>query len=170
MITSERKIKFVIVEHTPSQTPEQLSKSSNKVIKLYGRGCLIIRVLLMDMEFEKVVEIMGNVELNIAEERELMGEVYRTSRNVEECGIGIVNTLAYSYLISHIVIHLVHFIVMWLNEIPSGKGISKKKSLNEIVIGRHIDLKYHCRVLFELYVEANDNPNITNNTPPRTHE
>ena len=36
MITSARKLRFVTVEHTPSQTSDQLSKSLNKVIKLYG--------------------------------------------------------------------------------------------------------------------------------------
>ena len=51
MITPESKLKFMKVEYLPSQTAEQISKSSNKEIKLYGRGGFIIRVILMDMEF-----------------------------------------------------------------------------------------------------------------------
>ena len=51
MITSGRKLKFVIFEHTPSQTSKQLSKSLNKVIKLYGRGGFVIRMILIDMDF-----------------------------------------------------------------------------------------------------------------------
>ena len=54
------------VEHIPSLTPDQLSKSLNKVIKLYGRGGFIIRVILMDMEFEKVAELLGNIEVKIS--------------------------------------------------------------------------------------------------------
>ena len=38
MIISARKLKFATVEHIPSQTSEQIIKSLNKVIKLYGRG------------------------------------------------------------------------------------------------------------------------------------
>ena len=51
MIKSARKIKFVTVEHITSQKDEQLGKIINKLIKLYGRGRFIIRVILMDMQF-----------------------------------------------------------------------------------------------------------------------
>ena len=53
------------VEHTPSQTSDQLSKSLIKVIKLHGRVGFIIHMILVDMEFEKVAELLGNVEVNI---------------------------------------------------------------------------------------------------------
>ena len=51
MITSERNIKFATVEHIPIQTTDNISKSLNIVVKLYGQGGFIIRVILMDMEF-----------------------------------------------------------------------------------------------------------------------
>ena len=35
------------------------------MIKLYKRGALIIRMILMDMEFEKADELLENVEVNI---------------------------------------------------------------------------------------------------------
>ena len=54
MIASARKLKFVKVEHIPSQTSKQLSKSLNKVIKLYGRGGFIICLIMMDMDFWRV--------------------------------------------------------------------------------------------------------------------
>ena len=66
MITSARKLKLVTVEHIWSQIDEQLSKSLNKVIKLYGRVSFIIRMILIDMEFEKVDELLQNFEFNIA--------------------------------------------------------------------------------------------------------
>ena len=47
MITSARKLKFVTVEHTPSRTADHLRKSLNKLIKLYRRCGLIIRMILM---------------------------------------------------------------------------------------------------------------------------
>ena len=51
MITSERNIKFATVEHIPIQTTDNISKSLNIVVKLYGQGGFIIRVILTDMEF-----------------------------------------------------------------------------------------------------------------------
>ena len=37
LITSETKLKFVAVNNIPSQTEYNISKSLNKVIKLYGQ-------------------------------------------------------------------------------------------------------------------------------------
>ena len=77
IIISARKLKFMTVEHIPSQTVEQLSKSLNKNMKLYGRGGFIIRVILMDMEFDNVARILGNVEVSIAAAREHVVEAER---------------------------------------------------------------------------------------------
>ena len=49
MITSSSKIKFINDENIPIQTAVQLSKSLNKMINLYGRGGLIICVILMEI-------------------------------------------------------------------------------------------------------------------------
>ena len=72
-----------------------------------------------------MAEILGNVKLNIAVSIEHMGEVERTTSTVKERERGIVNTLPYSYLPSQIIIHLVYFIVIWLNAFLDGKGISQ---------------------------------------------
>ena len=64
-------------------------------MKLYGRSGLIICVILMDMDFEKVAEIMVNIEFNIALAREQVVEVERMTRTVKDHGRGILNTLTY---------------------------------------------------------------------------
>ena len=87
MITSEMTLEFVTVDHIRSQKDNQISKSLNKAMNLYGRGGLIIHVILMNMEFKKVAEILGNVEVNISEAREHVGEVDRKIRNVKDHGI-----------------------------------------------------------------------------------
>ena len=63
-------LNYVTVEYIPSQIEYQMSKSWNKVIKLYERGGLIVRMILMDVEFEKVAETLGDVEVNIVVARE----------------------------------------------------------------------------------------------------
>ena len=73
MITSSRNIKLMTVDHILSKTANQISKSLNKFMKLYGRGDFIIPIVLMDMEFEKVAEIFVNVEVDIAVAREHVG-------------------------------------------------------------------------------------------------
>ena len=59
---------------------------------------------------------------------------------------------------------------MWVNALPSSKGASQKYSPREIVTGQHPEFKNHCRVVFRPYVEAHDEPNITNKMAPRIHE
>ena len=122
------------------------------------------------MKFEKVTEFLGNAEANIAAAREHVGEVDITIQTLKEHGRGIVNALTYYYLPSQIIINLVYFIVMWLNEIPSGKGIPQKYPTKEIVTGQHLDFKNHYRVVFWSYVEAHYYPNISNNMASRTDE
>ena len=50
-----------------------LSTSLNEVIKLYGRGCFILHIILIDADFDKVSYKLGEVEVNIALAREHMG-------------------------------------------------------------------------------------------------
>ena len=119
---------YVTVEHITSITSKQLSKRLNKIIKLYGRGNFGICVILTDMEFEKVAEILGNVEVSIASSREHVGDVERRIRIAKERGREIYNTLTYSYLPSNIIIHLVYFIVMWSNTLTYEKWIYQKYS------------------------------------------
>ena len=62
MIISSIDVKFATVEHIPSQTAKQINISLNKLMKLYGRVVLVIRVILVNMKFEKVAGLLGNVE------------------------------------------------------------------------------------------------------------
>ena len=62
MITSASEIKFVIVDYIPINTSVQVRKSLNKLMKLYGIGSFIIPVILKDMEFDNVSEVLGKLE------------------------------------------------------------------------------------------------------------
>ena len=59
LVTSAIKFKLATLKHIPRRTADQLSKISNKVIKLYGRGYLFICVIMMDMEFKTAAENLG---------------------------------------------------------------------------------------------------------------
>ena len=86
MKTSSMKLNLVKVEHILSQIDYQLSKSLNKLIKLYEICDFVIHVILVDMEFEKVSETLGIVEVNIESAREHVVEVERTIIIVKERG------------------------------------------------------------------------------------
>ena len=65
IITSARKIRFGTVKHITNWTAVHLSKILNKVIKSYGRGGFIIRVIMMEIEFNKEADTLVNVEVRI---------------------------------------------------------------------------------------------------------
>ena len=61
LITLSINLKFITIEYIPSWTIYQISKSLNKVIKVYGRGGFVIRVIMKDTEFKKVIDKLGKV-------------------------------------------------------------------------------------------------------------
>ena len=58
LITLSRKIKCVTVEHIRTCTAAQLSNSLAKVCHLYGRASYNVKVILLDMEFESVEDML----------------------------------------------------------------------------------------------------------------
>jgi hypothetical protein len=68
------------------------------------------------------------------------------------------------------VIHLIKFVVMWLNALPHRTGVSQILSPREIVTHIKMDFKKHCRVKFGAYVEASSDEIITNTLRDRTEE
>ena len=53
LTTLSQDIRLFTCEYVPTRTAKQLSKLLEKIVQLYLRGGFIIRVILMDMEFEK---------------------------------------------------------------------------------------------------------------------
>ena len=163
MIPPVRKIIFFTVENIPIRTAGHLTKGLNKVIKLCGRGGLIIHTIFMDMNFEKMADMLVKIEARITAAREHVGEVERKIRTAKVCGRLIINALPHYCLSTKINIHLVSFLIMWLNALPSGNGISQKYSPREIVTELNLGFKKNCKVGFGSYVESHYEPNITNN-------
>ena len=58
------------------------------MIKLYEIDGFIIYVIMIEMGFDKVAEIMGNGEVNISEAREHVLEVKKMIGTVKDCGGG----------------------------------------------------------------------------------
>ena len=50
-------------EYIPTKTAAHISSSLKKV-KLYARNGFFVNVVMMDMEFEKVSDKIGNTEVN----------------------------------------------------------------------------------------------------------
>ncbi len=121
---------------------------------------------MMDQEFDKVKDACKMVEINTTAARKHVGKIERFIRTIKERSRALVLDLPYTMLPCQVVIHLVYFAVLWLNSLPAAAGVSDKYYPREIVLSRKLDFKKHCKTTFGSYVEAHDNPTITNTMRP----
>ena len=130
-----------------------------------------MHVVLMDMEFEKIKDEFMLVYINTTAAREHVGEIECRIHIIKERCRAIIGTLPYSYYHKQVIIHLMYFVIMFLHVIPDPKnGVSGQFSPREIVTGRKLSAKLHCRVLFGEYIEASQDDVVTNDaTKLRKH-
>ena len=121
LTTLSRDIRLFTCEHVPSRTAKQLSKLFKKIVQLYARGGFIIRVILMDMEFEKVKDELGLIDVNTTAAREHVAEIERGIRLLKERSRCVVKSLPFQYLPKQIVIHVVYFVCIH-GECHAGRG------------------------------------------------
>jgi len=79
-MTLSRNIRFGTAEYLPSRTAKQLGRSLTKIMKIYALHGFVVRLVLMDMEFEKIKDEVGLVEINTTAAREHVGEIERHIR------------------------------------------------------------------------------------------
>ena len=173
LVTLSRDIRLFSCEHVPSRTAKQLSNSFKKNLWIYARGGFKVRTIMMDMEFEKVKDQLGMVEVNTTAAREHVGEIERGIRFVKErarCVVTSAKRVGIHYLHKQIVIRLVYFVTMCINSVPTTLGVSRKYSPREIVTQNKFDFALDCRVKFLALVEASTDAIITNDMIPRTHK
>jgi hypothetical protein len=154
----------------PTRTADQLGSGLKKVLNLYRRGGFIVRVILMDMEFESLSDELELVQVNTTAAREHVGDIERGIRTIKDRARSTLAALPRKMVLpKKMIIHLIIFVIMWLNATPARNGISVDFSPREIVTQLKIDFSKHCRVSFGAYVEASEDADITNTMRPRTH-
>ena len=103
------------MEWIPNRIGKQLTINLTKVLQLYAQASFIIQTFLMDMEFEKVRDLLPQVNEYTSTTNEHMAEVKRRMRTVKERCRRIVTTLLLPYFPQQLIVNLVQFVTMWLN-------------------------------------------------------
>ena len=65
LVTLSRGIRLYTTEHLPNRKKDQLARSLSRITNLYARGGFCVRTIMMDMDFEKVIEQEGIELLDI---------------------------------------------------------------------------------------------------------
>ena len=61
LVTYSRGIKYTTAEFIPTLTAGQLATCLMKVVYGYARGGFVVNLMLMDMEFEKIRDVLPMV-------------------------------------------------------------------------------------------------------------
>jgi hypothetical protein len=84
LVTSSRGINLITIKFLPLQTAKHLSLTLEQVIRVYGVAGFIVQVALMDMEFEKLKDVMSNITINTTAAREHVREIERKIQVIKE--------------------------------------------------------------------------------------
>jgi len=168
LVILSRGISLVTIEYLPSQTAKRLALTLERMMKVYTRGSSVVQTMMMDMEFEKLADLLPNVIINTTAAQEHYGEIERKIRMIKERARGMVNTLPYPQLPRLMTIELMHFCVMWMNAFPVKSGVSEKWSPGELISRHKLNVKLHCKTPFGAYCEVHTDPDTTNTMEPRT--
>ena len=90
--------------------------------------------VLMDSKFENLRDQIPMLALNIPAANEHVGDVERCIRVIKERSRGLICTLPYSKIPQTMLINLLHFMVMWLNNFPTLDSISVDYSPRELIL------------------------------------
>ncbi len=127
-----------------------------------------MQTTMLDMDFDKLKNLLAHVALNTTVAREYVGKIEQKIRVIKQRARGMINTLPYKKLPKLMVIELLHFCMMWMNSFQVRSGISDKWSPRELVSRHKLDAKLHCMAPLGRYSEVHVDPEITNTMDPRT--
>ncbi len=75
LVTSSRGISLVTIKHLPSRTAKRLVHTLEQVFKIYGLAGFVVQTTMMDMEFDKLKELLTHIALNTTAAREHVGKI-----------------------------------------------------------------------------------------------
>ena len=75
LISLSRKIGLTTVECTQCRTAKLLTKHLLRVVNLYHRAGFVVRMIMMDGEFDSIQDLIPQVTINIMAAKEHVSEV-----------------------------------------------------------------------------------------------
>ncbi len=163
LITISRSLKFGTVEKIPNRKAMTILKAINNVREVYFNRGFIVKVGLMDNEFEPLrgdLTKLG-IQLNVVSNDEHVPEIERYIRTVKERTRCVYNTLPFKKIPDVMLVDMVQASVFWLNNFPPKDGVSSTMSPRLIMTGLKIDCNKHCRLSFGSYAQVHDDHDNT---------
>ena len=117
--SASQNIILITIEHTPSpRTATTFGSLLQRIIRVYARAGFTVQTILMDIEFEKICDHVPMLDGDTLVATEHVGHIERRICLIKERAKGIICTLPYPHLPWVMLIHLFHFVMMWLYNFP----------------------------------------------------
>jgi hypothetical protein len=124
----------------------------------------MVKIILMDMEFKKIIEEINMAIINMTGAREHSTYVKRGICMIKEsarCTILELHRVNVMTPPKQVIIHLIYFMLMWMNVGPNEIGISQVYSPREIVTGKTLGYNLHCKANLGQYIHPHIDLNKT---------
>ena len=121
----------------------------------------------MDMEFEKIKDLVPLVEVNTTAAREHVGYVERKIRHLKEKTRAVTPEFPFKWIPILVMIQTVYSCAFWIKAFPN-RSDNFGFSPREIVTGLSTDYNRDCKVDIGSYVEASTDAVVTNGNTERT--
>jgi len=166
--TISKDLQLRTVEELQSRAYKHLLTCTQSVLELYLARGFEVSYIHGDNEFECLRESVRPTNMEIVAKNEHVPQVERSIRTIKERIRATVNSLPYKYYPRLMLSHLVLHIVKLLNLFPAENGLSSTLSPHTIISGSPTPTYKFFNLEFGAYVQAHENPSITNTTSTRT--
>jgi hypothetical protein len=156
LVSASHNINLITIKHAPDQKASKLGSLFKCIVHVYAYAGFTVQTILMDNKFNKVKDHVPHFNMNTPAAAEHVGKIERCIQVIKEKPCSIICTLPYPKLPQMMLIHLLHFIVMWLNNFPPAMGISSQWSSREIILCHCLDYKHHCRASMRAYCKVHE--------------
>ena len=138
-VSTSWSIKFTTLEYTPKCTKIRLISSLNKVISIYNASGFNIKTVLMVREFDCMIPYFLSIKINPTATSEHVPEIERQIRVIKERARSIRSKTPFTRTPKRVIIELLKFVVMWLNDLPVKSGVSYTFRPRTIMNGTTLD-------------------------------
>ena len=96
-----------------------------KVVYGYARGGFVVNLMLMDMEFDKIKDVLPMIVVNTTAAREHVPEIERQIRTIKERVRSVTSDFPFNPVPVLVLVQTVYTIFLWLNTIRSLSGMDR---------------------------------------------
>ena len=105
----------------------------------------------------------SSINTNPTATSENVPEIEQQIRVIKERAWSIRSTMTFKRIPKWIIIKLLKFVVMWLNDLPVKSRVSSTLSPRTIITGNNLDCKKHCRAESGAFWEVHEENRLFNN-------